>query len=167
MRAQAILIAGPTASGKSALALEIARRLGGVIVNADSMQVYRDLRIITARPTPRKRRRFRIAFLAISTPARITPSVAGSTDFDADARDLDAPDATPVVAGGTGMYFKAALYGLSDIPPCRTTCARECARPRRQEPAAASRRTRRARPRNRFSPARDGPAAHLARAGSF
>ena len=50
--AGAVLIAGPTASGKSALALELAERLGGVIVNADSMQVYRDLRIITARPTP-------------------------------------------------------------------------------------------------------------------
>ena len=47
-----ILIAGPTASGKSALALELAAKLGGVIINADSMQVYRDLRIITARPTP-------------------------------------------------------------------------------------------------------------------
>ena len=49
---QVILIAGPTASGKSALALALAEKLGGVIVNADSMQVYRDLRIITARPTP-------------------------------------------------------------------------------------------------------------------
>jgi tRNA dimethylallyltransferase len=48
---RAVLIAGPTASGKSALALEVAERLGGVIVNADSMQVYRDLRVITARPT--------------------------------------------------------------------------------------------------------------------
>jgi tRNA dimethylallyltransferase len=47
-----ILIAGPTASGKSALALGLARRLGGVVINADSMQVYRDLRVITARPTP-------------------------------------------------------------------------------------------------------------------
>ena len=51
MRFDAVLIAGPTASGKSALALELAERLGGEIVNADSMQVYRDLRIITARPT--------------------------------------------------------------------------------------------------------------------
>ena len=51
-RPTAILIAGPTASGKSALALELAEKFGGVIVNADSMQVYRDLRIITARPTP-------------------------------------------------------------------------------------------------------------------
>ena len=49
---QAILIAGPTASGKSALAVSLARRLGGAVINADSMQVYRDLRIITARPTP-------------------------------------------------------------------------------------------------------------------
>src|SRR6266700_5828048 len=49
---RAVLIAGPTASGKSALALALAEKLGGVIVNADSMQVYRDLRVITARPTP-------------------------------------------------------------------------------------------------------------------
>ena len=49
---KAVLIAGPTASGKSALALELAQKAGGVIVNADSMQVYRDLRVITARPTP-------------------------------------------------------------------------------------------------------------------
>src|SRR6516162_3411797 len=49
---EVVLLAGPTASGKSALALKLAERLGGVIVNADSMQVYRDLRVITARPTP-------------------------------------------------------------------------------------------------------------------
>ncbi len=49
---KAVLIAGPTASGKSALALELAQKTGGVIINADSMQVYRDLRVITARPTP-------------------------------------------------------------------------------------------------------------------
>ena len=54
---RAVLIAGPTASGKSALALELAERFGGVIVNADSMQVYRDLRIITARPTPEEEKR--------------------------------------------------------------------------------------------------------------
>ncbi|MGL1488922.1 isopentenyl transferase family protein, partial [Vibrio parahaemolyticus] len=51
-----VLIAGPTASGKSGLALEIARRRGGMIINADSMQVYRELRIITARPTPEEER---------------------------------------------------------------------------------------------------------------
>ena len=56
-RSRAVLIAGPTASGKSALALELAERFGGVIVNADSMQVYRDLRIITARPTPEEEKR--------------------------------------------------------------------------------------------------------------
>jgi tRNA dimethylallyltransferase len=52
-----ILIAGPTASGKSALALALAEKLGGEVINADSMQVYRDLRIITARPTPEEERR--------------------------------------------------------------------------------------------------------------
>ena len=64
----AVLIAGPTASGKSALALELAQATGGVIINADSMQVYRDLRVITARPTPRKRRGCRTGSMAMSMP---------------------------------------------------------------------------------------------------
>ena len=65
---KAVLIAGPTASGKSALALELAQKTGGVIINADSMQVYRDLRIITARPTPERRRWFRTGSMAMSMP---------------------------------------------------------------------------------------------------
>jgi tRNA dimethylallyltransferase len=65
----AILIAGPTASGKSALALELAEKLGGTIVNADSMQVYRDLRVITARPSPDDEAR---------SPQRITRSAPGA-----------------------------------------------------------------------------------------
>ena len=54
----AVLIAGPTASGKSALGIRLADRLGGIVVNTDSMQVYRDLRVITARPTPRRKRSY-------------------------------------------------------------------------------------------------------------
>lgn len=115
-RPPAILIAGPTASGKSALALDIARRIGGAIVNADSMQVYRDLRIITARPTPEEER---------SAPHRLFGHVDAAVNYSvgrwldnlaATLRELAGIGATPVIAGGTGMYFKAALYGLSDIP---------------------------------------------------
>ena len=65
---KAVLIAGPTASGKSALALELAQTTGGVIINADSMQVYRDLRVITARPTPEEEARFRTGSTAMSMP---------------------------------------------------------------------------------------------------
>lgn len=111
----AILIAGPTASGKSALALDIAERVGGVVVNADSMQVYRDLRIITARPTREEERRApHLLFGHID--AAVNYSVGGwLADLARTLRDMP-EGATPVITGGTGMYFKAALYGLSDIP---------------------------------------------------
>lgn len=113
---RAILIAGPTASGKSALAPEIARRMGGVVVNADSMQVYRDLRIITARPTPQEEAS--VPHLLFGhVDAAVNYSVGRYlADLAGTLRDLDARGTTPIIAGGTGMYFKAALYGLSDIP---------------------------------------------------
>lgn len=116
MTRRAILIAGPTASGKSALAVRIARRIGGVVINADSMQVYRDLRILTARPTPEEEASVRHALFG-HVDAAVNYSVGRWLEdlrvlLDALARE----GATPVIAGGTGMYFKAALHGLSDIP---------------------------------------------------
>jgi tRNA dimethylallyltransferase len=112
----AILIAGPTASGKSALALRLAERLGGAIINADSMQVYRDLRILTARPTCEDEAR---------VPHLLFGAVDGAVNFSA-GRYLRAASAalaqvraanrTPIVAGGTGLYFMALLHGLSEIP---------------------------------------------------
>lgn len=116
MKWRAILIAGPTASGKSALALDIARRIGGAIVNADSMQVYRDLRILTARPTPTEE---------ASVPHLLFGHVDGAVnysvgrwleDLGAVLADLDRQGRVPIIAGGTGLYFKAALQGLSDVP---------------------------------------------------
>jgi tRNA dimethylallyltransferase len=113
----AVLIAGPTASGKSALALGLAGRLGGVIVNADSMQVYRDLRILTARPTPQEE---------AQAPHRLYGHVDGAVNFsvghylrDAAAALAEARAARrlPIFVGGTGLYFKALLDGLSAIPP--------------------------------------------------
>jgi tRNA dimethylallyltransferase len=116
MRARAILIAGPTASGKSALALALARRRPSALVNADSMQVYRDLRIITARPTLEEE---------AAAPHHLFGHVDAAAnysvgrwieDFANVLRDLETRELTPILVGGTGMYFKAALYGLSDIP---------------------------------------------------
>ncbi len=113
---RAILIAGPTASGKSALAQSVARRHGGEVVNADSMQVYRDLRILTARPTPLEEQ---------TVPHRLFGHVDGAEnysvgrwleDFKATLDELAARGRVAVVAGGTGLYFKAALQGLSDFP---------------------------------------------------
>ena len=113
---RAFLIAGPTASGKTALALDVAERVGGAIVNADSMQVYRDFHILTARPTPQEEARAP-HFLFGHVDAAVNYSVGRwLADFAATLAELNARGLTPVVVGGTGMYFKAALYGLSDIP---------------------------------------------------
>jgi tRNA dimethylallyltransferase len=114
---QAVLIAGPTASGKSALALELAQATGGIIVNADSMQVYRDLRVITARPTPEEEAR---------TPHRLYGDVDAAVNFSAGAWVTDAATALAearaqnrlaIFTGGSGLYFKALSRGLSAVPP--------------------------------------------------
>lgn len=114
---EVILIAGPTASGKSALALRLAERLGGAIINADSMQVYRELRIITARPSDEDLARAP-HLLYGCVPAREAYS-AGRFVIDA-AKAIAAARArgkVPIVVGGTGLYFKALLEGLSPVPP--------------------------------------------------
>ena len=111
-----ILIAGPTASGKSALALALAERFNGVIINADSMQVYSELRILTARPSPEDEVRVPHALYGF-VPSREAYS-AGR--FVADARvAIEAARVAgqrPIIVGGTGLYFMALLEGLSPIP---------------------------------------------------
>jgi tRNA dimethylallyltransferase len=113
----AVLIAGPTASGKSALALELARARGGVIINTDSMQVYRDLRVITARPTLAEEAQM---------PHRLYGEVDGSVNFSAGAwvteaarvlAEARAQSCLPIFIGGSGLYFKALTRGLSAVPP--------------------------------------------------
>jgi tRNA dimethylallyltransferase len=112
-----VLIAGPTASGNSALALALARETGAAIVNADSMQVYRDLRILTARPSPEEEGQ---------APYRLYGHVDGAVNFSVGrylenaARLIDGARAAGerlIFVGGTGLYFKALLEGLSRIPP--------------------------------------------------
>ena len=109
-----VLIAGPTASGKSALALEIAQSTGGVIVNADALQVFDRWQIVTARPD------------ALDL-ARAPHLLYGHVPFDAPysvghwlreiSRILANPPARPIIVGGTGLYFKALTEGLANIPP--------------------------------------------------
>lgn len=113
---RAVLIAGPTASGKSALALALAKERGGVIINADAMQVYRDLSILTARPSAEDEALVPHRLYG-HVPAAEAYSVAR---FIVDvAREMDAAwtsGLVPVVTGGTGLYFKAMEQGLADIP---------------------------------------------------
>jgi tRNA dimethylallyltransferase len=112
-----ILIAGPTASGKSALATALAERLGGAVINADSMQVYRDLRIITARPTPAEEAR---------VPHRLYGHVDAAENYSVGRWCGEAATAihtclkerrVAIAAGGTGLYFNALTRGLAAVPP--------------------------------------------------
>jgi tRNA dimethylallyltransferase len=113
----AILVAGPTASGKSAAALSLARKLGGVVINADSMQVYRELRIVTARPDDADVAQAPHALYGVR-PAAEAGTVAWWRSV-ALAEMVAARDAgrVPILCGGTGMYFAALTDGIAAIPP--------------------------------------------------
>ncbi|WP_164517691.1 tRNA (adenosine(37)-N6)-dimethylallyltransferase MiaA [Rhizobium sp. CIAT894] len=112
----AILITGPTASGKSALAVELARRHGGAVVNADSMQVYDTLRVLTARPSEEEMQGVP-HHLYGHVPADAAYSTgAWLRDVSALLPVLRAARQLPVFVGGTGLYFKALTGGLSDMP---------------------------------------------------
>ena len=112
-----MLIAGPTASGKSALALDLARETGGIIINTDSMQVYADLRVLTARPSVDEE---------AEVPHRLYGHVDAAVNFSAGAWVTDAARVLgearaqkrlPIFVGGSGLYFKALTRGLSAVPP--------------------------------------------------
>src|SRR6266403_158125 len=115
--AQAVLIAGPTASGKSALALRLAERIGGAVINADSMQVYGDLAIITARPGAAEQ---------AGVPHLLYGHVDAAVNYSVGQYVADAGKAlaevarigkVPIFVGGTGLYFKALTAGLAAVPP--------------------------------------------------
>ena len=110
--ARPILIAGATASGKSALAIKIAKKLGGVIINADAMQVYEGWKILTARPTKQDQRNVshllyghvdnKEAYSVGDWLRQVTPLLDGNH--------------RPIIVGGTGLYFRALTEGLANIP---------------------------------------------------
>jgi tRNA dimethylallyltransferase len=114
-RRRAVLIAGPTASGKSALALSIARQLNGVVVNADAMQVYDTLRIVTARPSVAEEE---------LAPHRLYGTIPADRKFStgewlrevAEMMASEQPDRPLLFVGGTGLYFDALINGFADIP---------------------------------------------------
>jgi tRNA dimethylallyltransferase len=113
---KAVLIAGPTASGKSRLAVALARAHGGLVVNADSMQVYSELRIVTARPGEEDE---------VAIPHRLYGHVAAAerysvgrwlTDIGAELERAWKAERLPIVTGGTGLYFRALTEGLAAVP---------------------------------------------------
>jgi len=114
---RAVLIAGPTASGKSALALALAEALGGTIINADSMQVYRDLRIVTARPSAQEEARVPHLLYGHVDAAENYSVGRWCVDASAALAAVERAGRLPVVVGGTGLYFKALTRGLAAVPP--------------------------------------------------
>jgi tRNA dimethylallyltransferase len=111
-----ILIAGPTASGKSTLALELAKTLDGVIINADSMQLYEDLRLVSARPSVEEE---------AQAPHRLYGVLPASTAFStgawlrlatAEIKSVWTAGKVPILVGGTGLYFKALTEGFAEMP---------------------------------------------------
>jgi tRNA dimethylallyltransferase len=112
----AVLIAGPTASGKSALALALAEEFGGIVINADSMQVYREVRILSARPSEADLARApHLLYGHVGAAERYS---VGRYQIDAAAAltEAQAQNRLPVFVGGTGLYFAALTDGLAEIP---------------------------------------------------
>ncbi len=112
----ALIVAGPTASGKSALALALAKRVGGVVINADSMQVYRELRIVTARPTVAEEAQVPHALYGVRAAAEPGSAAWWSEAALAEMAAARALGRLPILCGGTGMYFSALIHGIAEIP---------------------------------------------------
>jgi len=119
MNATPILIAGPTGSGKSALAMALARQFDGVIINADSQQVYAEWQVLTARPTPEEEEALphllygHVSIAEAYSVGRWLEEVAAILAPDGG----HGPERRPIIAGGTGLYFRALTQGLAHIPP--------------------------------------------------
>jgi tRNA dimethylallyltransferase len=124
----ALIVAGPTASGKSALAIALAERLGGVVINADAMQCYRELRIITARPTPQEEARVPHRLFGVrpaAEPGHVAWWREAALAAMAEAREAGQ---LPILCGGTGLYFWSLVHGIAAIPPVPPTARAEARR---------------------------------------
>lgn len=110
------LIAGPTAAGKTALAIAAAQRLNGEIINADSMQVYAGLHVITARPSAEEEAPVPHHLFGVADPAERWSVGRWSEAALARVEDIRARGRTPILVGGTGLYFHALTVGLAPVP---------------------------------------------------
>ena len=110
------LIGGPTASGKTAISLRLAREIGGEIVNADSIQLYGDLRILSARPTPEDMAQAPHHLFGVADGGEAWSVGAWRRAVLPVIADIRARGASPILVGGTGLYFRSLTHGLADIP---------------------------------------------------
>jgi tRNA dimethylallyltransferase len=111
------LIAGPTASGKSALALALAEQVGGVIVNADSAQVYRDLPILSAAPRPNELARAEHRLYGVLDGSQACSAADWAAMARREIEDVHASGRLPILVGGTGLYLRTLLQGIAPVPP--------------------------------------------------
>lgn len=111
-----VVIAGPTASGKSALALALAEQIGGVIVNADSAQVYKDLRVLSAAPTHGERTRADHRLYGVRDGAQPCSAADWAAMARTELAAIQAAGETPILVGGTGLYLRTLLDGIAPVP---------------------------------------------------
>lgn len=111
-----VIVAGPTASGKSALALRLAERLGGVVINADSMQVYRELRVVTARPSSAEEARAPHRLYGVLAAAEACSAARWRDLALAEVAAARAAGKVAIIVGGTGLYLRTLQQGIADIP---------------------------------------------------
>jgi tRNA dimethylallyltransferase len=111
-----VLIAGPTASGKSALALALAQQTGGVIVNADSAQIYRDLRVLSAAPTGEERQAADHRLYGVRDGALPCSAADWAGIARTEIAEIHSAGGIPILAGGTGLYLRTLLYGIAPVP---------------------------------------------------
>lgn len=112
----AAIVAGPTTSGKSALALALARRLDGVVINADSMQIYRELRVLTARPAPEDEAAAPHRLYGVRPAAEPGNAAWWRGRALLEMEEAAASGKLPILCGGTGLYFLSLTRGLADVP---------------------------------------------------
>jgi len=111
-----VLIAGPTASGKSALALALAQQINGVIVNADSAQIYRDLRILSAAPTSDDLQRAEHQLYGVQDGALPCSAAEWAAMARGEVAEIHAKGRIPILVGGTGLYLRTLLDGIAPVP---------------------------------------------------
>jgi tRNA dimethylallyltransferase len=111
-----VVIAGPTASGKSALALALAQQIGGVIVNADSAQIYRDLRVLSAAPRDDELKAAEHRLYGMQDGALPCSAADWAQMASREIADIQGNDCTPILVGGTGLYLRTLLEGIAPVP---------------------------------------------------
>ncbi len=121
------LIAGPTASGKSALALRLARAIGGEIINADSMQLYAELRVLTARPSAQDEALAPHHLYGVASAGQAWSAGRWLRAALAEADSIQRRGRSAIYVGGTGLYFNALTHGLADVPPTKAAARAQAA----------------------------------------